>query len=76
MGKDEEERQKHQHARDCIDKYVSKQGEEQVYHKQEGGDTNYNNQQVGLTIKTLTSLKYYLADHLRRGAGPRLHHLK
>ena len=36
-GKDEEERDTIQHAKDRIDECVAKQREEPIYHKQEGG---------------------------------------
>ena len=36
MGKDGKERDQIQHAKDRIDEYVAKQGEEHIYHKQEG----------------------------------------
>ena len=36
MGKDEEERDKIQHAAEHIDEYVAKQGEEHIDHKQKG----------------------------------------
>ena len=36
LGKDEEERDNIQHAKERIDEHVAKQGEEHIYHKQEG----------------------------------------
>ena len=36
MGKDEDERDKTQHAKDRIDEYAAKQGEEHICHRQEG----------------------------------------
>ena len=48
MGKDEEEREKLQHAKERIDEYVAKQGEEHIYHKQEAEQTNDHDQQTVL----------------------------
>ena len=36
MGKDEKYREQFQQLKERIDEYVAKQGEEHMYHKQEG----------------------------------------
>ena len=60
MGKDEEEREKVQHAKDRIDEYVAKQGEEHIYHKQEGKN---NKGGVEQTVHMFIHLKNYRASH-------------
>ena len=46
-----EEREKVQHAKDRIDEYVAKQGEEQIYHKQEGENNKDGDEQTVLEDK-------------------------
>ena len=80
MGKVEEERETNQHAKDRIDEYVDKQREEHIDHRQEGGsalvDAMAIEHQTVLEHKMFTTLRYYRANRLRRGADPRLHHQK
>ena len=51
LGKDDEELEKLQHAKERIDEYVAKQGEEQQDHKQEGEHTNDIDQHAVLEYK-------------------------
>ena len=51
MCKDEEERQKLQHAKDRIDEYIAKQGDDHTSHKQEGKNNKDGGKQTVLEDK-------------------------
>ena len=69
MGKDEKEREKLQHARDRIDEYVAKQGEEHIYHKQEGGQTNDNDEETVLEDKDVHASEVQSGKLREEGRG-------